>query len=65
MATLRDHLAGVIRAQQLRLTNARLEGINGIVQALKRTARGFRNRDRFRNAIYFHLGGLDLYPKPA
>ena len=25
-------------------------------------ARGFRNRERFRNAIYFHLGGLDLYP---
>jgi transposase len=23
---------------------------------------GYRNRDRFRNAIYFHLGGLDLYP---
>lgn len=65
MATLRDHLGGIIRAQQLRLTNAQLEGINGIIQTLKRTARGFRNRDRFRNAIYFHLGGLDLYPKPA
>jgi transposase len=24
---------------------------------------GFRNRERFRNAIYFHLGGLDLYPR--
>ena len=23
---------------------------------------GYRNRERFRNAIYFHLGGLDLYP---
>jgi transposase len=23
---------------------------------------GFRNRERFRRAIYFHLGGLDLYP---
>jgi transposase len=23
---------------------------------------GFRNRDRFRTAIYFHLGGLDLSP---
>jgi transposase len=29
---------------------------------MKYTARGFRNRERFRNAIYFHLGGLDLYP---
>ena len=23
---------------------------------------GFRNRERFRNAIYFHCGGLDLDP---
>jgi len=22
-----------------------------------------RHREQFRNAIYFHLGGLDLYPK--
>lgn len=65
MATLRDHLAGVVRAQELRLTNARLEGLNSVIQALKRTPRGFRNRERFRNAIYFHLGGLDLYPKAA
>ena len=27
-------------------------------------ARGFRNRKRYRNAIYFHCGGLDLYPRP-
>jgi len=26
---------------------------------------GYRNRERFRNAILFHLGGLDLYPRPA
>jgi transposase len=32
------------------------------VQRIKRAACGFRSRDRFRNAIYFHLGGLDLYP---
>jgi hypothetical protein len=23
----------------------------------------YRNRENFRNAIYFHLGGLDLYPE--
>ena len=44
------------------ITNARSESINAKIQWLKYTARGFRNRDRFRNAIYFHLGGLDLYP---
>jgi transposase len=29
---------------------------------IKVRSRGFRNKARFRNAIYFHLGGLDLYP---
>lgn len=38
---------------------------NAKVQHLKRTAHGFRNRDRFRNAIMFHLGDLDLYPTGA
>ena len=26
-------------------------------------ARHFRNRERFRTAIYFHLGGLDMTPE--
>jgi hypothetical protein len=30
--------------------------------AAKRRAGGFRSRERFRIAIYFHCGGLDLYP---
>jgi hypothetical protein len=29
---------------------------------LRYTARGFRNRENFKTAIYFHCGGLDLYP---
>lgn len=29
---------------------------------IKRLACGYRNRERFRNAIYFHPGGLALYP---
>lgn len=44
------------------ITNARSEGVNVKIQGIKRTAKGFRNRDRFRDAIYFHLGGLHLYP---
>lgn len=28
-----------------------------------RRASGYRNRERFRHAIYFHLGRLDLYPE--
>lgn len=59
---LKRHLPGVLNAIASGLTNARLEGLNTIIQNLKRDARGFRNRNRFRNVIYFHLGGLDLSP---
>jgi transposase len=47
-----------------RITNAGAESMNSKIQKLKVLARGFRNRERFRHAIYFHLGGLDLYPEP-
>jgi transposase len=60
---IKRHLDGILNAIVAGVTNARLEGINTLIQGLKRSARGFRNRDRFRNAIYFHLGGLDLYPR--
>jgi transposase len=45
-----------------RITNAMSEGIASKIQALKKAANGLRNRDNFKIAIYFHCGGLDLYP---
>ena len=36
--------------------------VDGIMQRAVQRGLEFRNRERFRNAIYFHLGGLDLYP---
>jgi transposase len=59
---LKTHLWGIINAVVTRTTNARAEGLNSVVQWMKYTARGYRNRERFRVAIYFHLGGLELYP---
>ena len=59
---IKAHLGGVLNAIERGVTNARLEGINSVIQSLKKSARGYRNRDRFRNAIYFHLGQLHLYP---
>ena len=44
------------------ITNATAEAINSRIQWLKKQAAGFRNRQRFRQSIYLHLGGLDLYP---
>jgi transposase len=49
----------------MKVTTARSEGINSRIQWLKKMACGFRDRERFRNAIYFHLGGLALYPQVA
>ena len=60
---IKRHLDGVLNAVVSGKTNARSEGINATIQKIKATACGFRNRERFRNAIYFHLGGLDLYPE--
>jgi len=39
-----------------------LEGVNAVIQWVKKTAQGFRNAERFKTAIYFHCGGLDLCP---
>jgi len=58
-----NHLEGILTAVVTGATNASAENLNGKIQWVKRMAFGFRNPDRFRNAIYFHLGGLDLYPK--
>lgn len=60
--TVREHLVGILVAIRKRVSNAKAEGTNSAIQWIKYRARGFRNRDRFRAAIYFHCGGLDLYP---
>ena len=46
-----------------RVTNAVSEGINSAIQTIKKRAFGFRNPRNFKTAIYFHCGGLDLYPE--
>lgn len=45
-----------------RVTNPVSEGLNSKVQCVKFSARGFRNKDSFITAIYFHCGGLGLAP---
>lgn len=61
--TIRKYLWGILNAIIYRVTNTTAEGFNSRIQQIKRKACGYRNRERFRNAIYFHLGGLDLYPE--
>lgn len=59
---IRKHWAGVINAAVSNISNAMAESINAGIQRIKRSACGYRSRARFRVAIYFHFGGLDLYP---
>jgi len=59
---IRRHLPNVLTYHRHRITNAGLEAVNATIQWVKKTARGFRNVDNFKTAIYFHCGGLDLYP---
>lgn len=61
---IKTHLWGILNAAKHGRTNALAESINARIQRIKRQACGFRNRERFRTAIYFHLGQLDLYPRP-
>lgn len=60
--TLKKHLWGILNAVLLRVDNSHAESMNSRIKTVKVRARGFRNKQRFRHAIYFHLGGLQLYP---
>jgi transposase len=62
--TLKEHLYGILSYTKHRVTNATTEGINSSIETLRKAACGFRNKQRFRTVILFHLGGLDLYPAP-
>lgn len=60
---VRRYLWGILNAIIARATNAMAEAKNARIQRIKRMACGFRNRGRFRMAILFHLGDLNLMPK--
>jgi transposase len=59
---IRRHIENILNYLTHRITNAVTEGLNAKIQWIKYSSRGFRNRERFKLAIYFHCGGLDLDP---
>lgn len=63
--TIKQHLWGILNAIALGVHNGHAESMNSRIQRIKARACGFRNRDRFRTAIYFHCGGLELMPAGA
>ena len=56
------HLGNLLTFFIHRLTNGPMEGLNNAIQGLIKKAFGYRNKERFKTDIFFHLGGLDLYP---
>ena len=60
---IKRHLFGIRNYfSTARITNAAAEGMNSKIQTIKEMAYGYRNREHFKTAIFFHCGGLQLYP---
>lgn len=59
---LEDHWLGVIRWHHSRISNGLLEGLNSLIQAAKRRARGYRSNRNFITMIYLIVGKLNAGP---
>ena len=57
---VKEHLTGILSYYKHRITNALAEGTNSKIEWIKNTARGYRNWENLKTAIFFHCGGLDL-----
>jgi transposase len=58
--TIKAHWNGILNYFDSRITNGILEGINSVIQLLKRSARGYRNVQNFITMIYLRLGQLNF-----
>jgi transposase len=62
---IQSHLTNVLSYFKQRITNAVAEGLNSKIATIQKRAYGFRNFEHFQIAIYFHCGGLGLWPSRA
>ncbi len=58
--SVRNHWDGITAFMETRVTNGRMEAINGLIQLAKRLARGFRNFANFRAMAYLKAGKISL-----
>lgn len=56
------HLPNVLTYFTHRVTNAVAEGLNSKIATVQKRACGYRNPNNFKIAVYFHCGGLNLFP---
>lgn len=57
---IRTHLEGIVAWTRTRMTNGFLEALNGLFQAAKRKARGYRRLATIRTVIFLLAGKLDF-----
>ncbi len=57
---VRSHWEGILSWGRTRASNGLLEGTNSLIQAAKRKARGYRNKDKMITVIYLIAGRLPL-----
>jgi len=58
--TIKEHWAGIMAFFKSRISNGLAEGINSIIQTIKRRARGFKNTDNFITMIYLNCSKLEF-----
>lgn len=58
--TVREEQEGILNWWSLRSSNGFLEGLNSVIQSLKRASRGFRNVGYLTTMIFLRLGRLDF-----
>lgn len=57
------HLPNVLTYFSHRISNAVAEGLSSKVATIQKRACGYRNAEHFKIAVYFHCGGLNLWPQ--
>jgi transposase len=62
--SLKKHEGGILRWFESKMTNGLLEGINSLVQAAKRKARGYRTTKNFIAMIYATANKLSIRVEP-
>lgn len=58
--TIKNHWNGVVNWKKSLLTNAILEGLNSVIQAIKAKARGFKTFKNLKIIAYLATGNLDF-----
>jgi transposase len=58
--TIRNHWSGIVNYHQSKMTTGFMEGINSLIQAAKRKARGYANDENLITMIYLIAGKLEF-----